>query len=146
MFLFSKNALNWLKVTVKTFIMLQKISISNKCCSFELSIHCESWKIKCITVSTNIFSSTTSQARHVTHIGCESRWIAENHAWSPDSPEASLTVGMLAVALQRLQYSPPAVPEPFSVPPACFSITRRPTPYNTHTHHLAFYLNYWQKV
>ncbi len=30
-----KDALNCLKVTVKTF-MLQKISISNKCCSFEL--------------------------------------------------------------------------------------------------------------
>ncbi len=29
-FLFSKDALNWSKVTVKTFIMLQKISISNK--------------------------------------------------------------------------------------------------------------------
>jgi len=27
------------KVTVNTFIMLQKISILNKCCSFELSIH-----------------------------------------------------------------------------------------------------------
>ncbi len=32
-----KDALNWSKVTVKTF-MLQKISILNKCCSFELSI------------------------------------------------------------------------------------------------------------
>ena len=28
-----------LKVRVKTFTMLQKISISNKCCSSELSIH-----------------------------------------------------------------------------------------------------------
>ncbi len=26
-------------MTIKTFITLQKISISNKCCSFELSIH-----------------------------------------------------------------------------------------------------------
>ncbi len=34
-----KDALNQSKVTVKTFIMLQKIPISNKCCSFELSIH-----------------------------------------------------------------------------------------------------------
>ncbi len=33
------DALNWLKVTVKSFTLLQKISISNKCCSFELSIH-----------------------------------------------------------------------------------------------------------
>ncbi len=32
----SKVALNWSKVTVKTFILLQKITISNKCCSFEL--------------------------------------------------------------------------------------------------------------
>ncbi len=37
--LFIKDALNQSKVTVKTFIMLQKISILNKCCSFELSIH-----------------------------------------------------------------------------------------------------------
>ncbi len=35
--LISKDALNWLKVTVKTFKMLQKICILNKCCSFELS-------------------------------------------------------------------------------------------------------------
>ncbi len=35
--LFCMNALNWLKMTVRTFITLQKISILNKCCSFELS-------------------------------------------------------------------------------------------------------------
>ncbi len=35
--------------------MLQKISISNKCCPFELSMQ----KKKCIMVSTNILSSTT---------------------------------------------------------------------------------------
>ncbi len=28
------------KVTVKTFIILQNMSISNKCCSFELSFFC----------------------------------------------------------------------------------------------------------
>ncbi len=37
--LFIKVALNWSKVTVKSFKMLQNISISNKWCSFELSIH-----------------------------------------------------------------------------------------------------------
>ncbi len=37
--LFSKDALNWSKVTVKIFIMLQNIYFSKKCCSFELSIH-----------------------------------------------------------------------------------------------------------
>ncbi len=35
-FWFSKD---WSKVMIKTFIMLQKISISDKCCSSELSIH-----------------------------------------------------------------------------------------------------------
>ncbi len=37
--LFSKDALNWPKLMTKTFIMLRKISISDKCCSSELSIH-----------------------------------------------------------------------------------------------------------
>ncbi len=38
--LFIKDALNWWNVTVvNTFIMLQNIYISNKCCAFELSIH-----------------------------------------------------------------------------------------------------------
>ncbi len=50
--LFIKDALNWSKVTVKTFIVSQNISISNKCCYFE------SWKIKCITVSTKLLCST----------------------------------------------------------------------------------------
>ncbi len=30
--LFSKDALYWSKVTIKTFVMLQETSISNKCC------------------------------------------------------------------------------------------------------------------
>ncbi len=34
--LFRKDAFNCSKVTVKTIMMLQKISVSNKCCSFEL--------------------------------------------------------------------------------------------------------------
>ncbi len=37
--IFSKDVLNCSKVTVKTFIMLQKISFSNKYCSFELTMH-----------------------------------------------------------------------------------------------------------
>ncbi len=36
--LLSKDALHSFKETIQTF-MLQKISISNKCCSFELSIY-----------------------------------------------------------------------------------------------------------
>ncbi len=39
MLLFSKDALNCSEVMIKTFIMLQKISISDKSCSSELSIH-----------------------------------------------------------------------------------------------------------
>ncbi len=34
--LFSNDALNWSQVMIKTFIMLQKISISDKCCSSAL--------------------------------------------------------------------------------------------------------------
>ncbi len=37
--LFSKDTFNWSKMTVNTFIIVQKISISNKCCSFKLLIH-----------------------------------------------------------------------------------------------------------
>ncbi len=60
MLLFIKDTLNWSKVTVKPFIMLQKISISNKCCSFEHSIHENNPNHdKCITVSTKTWSSTT---------------------------------------------------------------------------------------
>ncbi len=35
-FVFIKDASNESKVLIKTFIMLQKISISDKCCSSEL--------------------------------------------------------------------------------------------------------------
>jgi len=38
-FLLSKYSLNWLKVTLKTSKILQKISILNKCFFFELPIH-----------------------------------------------------------------------------------------------------------
>jgi len=37
--IFSKDVINWSKVTVYTFLMLQKLSLSYKCCSFELCIH-----------------------------------------------------------------------------------------------------------
>ncbi len=37
--LFSKDALNWSNVMIKTFIMLQNIYISDTCCSSILSIH-----------------------------------------------------------------------------------------------------------
>ncbi len=47
----------WLTVIVKTFILLQKIYISNECCFFYFLFIKESWK--CITVSIKILRSTT---------------------------------------------------------------------------------------
>lgn len=44
---------------VNKFIMLQKIVISNKCCSYEVPIHQVILKNKRIMVSTNILKSTT---------------------------------------------------------------------------------------
>ncbi len=34
-----KDALNWSKVMINIFVMLQKISVSDRCCSSELFIH-----------------------------------------------------------------------------------------------------------
>ncbi len=45
--------LNWSKVTIEQFLMLQKIYISNKCCSLELYII-----LKKMTVFINILTST----------------------------------------------------------------------------------------
>ncbi len=57
----SKDAFNWLEMTVKTFTMVQRISISNNWCSIFLSIHQGSWKPKWITVSTKKILSTVLQ-------------------------------------------------------------------------------------
>jgi len=35
----SSDAVKWLKVKVKTFTLLQPLSISNRCCYFEFYIH-----------------------------------------------------------------------------------------------------------
>jgi len=53
-----QGCIKLIKSAVKTCIMLQTISISNKCCSFELSIHQRILK-KWITVSAKLLSSTT---------------------------------------------------------------------------------------
>ncbi len=57
-FPFSKNTLNLSNVIVNILIMLQKISISNKCCSFKYSIHLKYPENK-------ILSSTTVLIRKV---------------------------------------------------------------------------------
>ncbi len=62
--LFSKNALNWSKVMIKTFIMLQIISISDKCCSSELSIHQRNLKkfySAVFNIIINVFLSSKSE-------------------------------------------------------------------------------------
>ncbi len=41
---FIKDALNWSKVTVNTFITLQKISVSNECWTFYSSVSRGSWE------------------------------------------------------------------------------------------------------
>ncbi len=56
---FSKETWYWSKVTVQTFIMLQKISVSNKYCSFELYAN-QSILEKFIKVSTKCFLSSKS--------------------------------------------------------------------------------------
>ncbi len=56
MLLFSKDTTNWSKVTVKTFIMLEKIYISNKCYSFELLLIKES--LKKLYFHKNIYNMT----------------------------------------------------------------------------------------
>ncbi len=73
---FSKDALNLSKVTVNTFIMLQKISILNKCCSFELAIHQRILEKKCIMVSTKILRSTTVSTLIITR---NVSWAANQH-------------------------------------------------------------------
>ncbi len=57
--LFSRDALDWSKMTVKTFIMLQKIISQINAALLNFLFICESWKIKYITVSTKILCSTT---------------------------------------------------------------------------------------
>ncbi len=61
--LFSKDALNWSKVMIKTFIMLQIIYISDKCCSSELSIHQRNLKKFYIifNIILNVFLSSKSE-------------------------------------------------------------------------------------
>jgi len=42
-------------VTVNTLSLLQKLSISNKCCPFEISIQQKNHRKRCITVPQKIF-------------------------------------------------------------------------------------------
>ncbi len=58
-FVFCKDALNWSKVTVKTFIMLQKFLFQINAVLLNFLFIKVSWKIKCITVYTKTWGSTT---------------------------------------------------------------------------------------
>ncbi len=72
-FSFSKHALNWLKVTVKTFI-INKISLSNKCCSFELSIH-----QKILKQNVSLFPHEAAQLFSTLIIIRNVSWAANQH-------------------------------------------------------------------
>ncbi len=77
--LFSKDALNWPKVMTKTSIMLRKISISDKCCSSELSIHQRNLKkiysavfnIIIIIIIINVFWAANQNIRMISEGSCD---------------------------------------------------------------------------
>ncbi len=90
--LFSIDALNWSKVTVKTFTMLQKILIENKFCSFELSIH-----QRILTKCFHVISSKAAKLFSTTKIiGTVSwAWFLKDHVcntedWSNDADNSAL--------------------------------------------------------
>ncbi len=98
--LLSKDALNWSKVTGKTFIMLQKlISISNKCCFNFLFIK-ESWKIKYITVYTKIFSRTIVFNNNCLIIIRNVSWAANHHIRMISEDHVTLKTGVM---IQKIQ-------------------------------------------
>ncbi len=78
----SQDALNWSKVTGKTFRMLQKISISNKCCSFELSKY---W-------AAQLFS-TLIMIRNVS-------WAANQHIRMISEDHVTLKTGVMMLKIQ----------------------------------------------
>ncbi len=63
-FCFSKHKLNYSKCDCEDCIILQMISVSNKCCSFVLSIH-QSILKEVITVSTKSLNRTNQHIRMI---------------------------------------------------------------------------------
>ncbi len=72
----------WVKCRAQipsTFKLLQRISILNKCCSFEPSIHQRIIKEKCFMVSTKIHNCTTVFNTDKRNVSWAIRMISEDH-------------------------------------------------------------------
>jgi len=72
----TKDALNCLKVTVNMFIMLQTLSISNKYCSFELSVHQIILKKIVYTTVLNTDKNNMFLEQHISIL----EWFLKDHA------------------------------------------------------------------
>ncbi len=90
--LFIKEALNWSKVTAKTFIMLEKISISNKCCSFELSWKCNLSPFPQKYWAANLISALII-IRNVS-------WAANQHIRMISEDHVTLKTGVMMLKIQ----------------------------------------------
>ncbi len=92
--LISINALNWSKVTIKMFIMLQLIFISNKCCSFELSIHQRILKKKNLSqVPAQLVSKLMKIIRNAS-------WAVNQHIIMISEDHVTLKTGVMMLKIQ----------------------------------------------
>ncbi len=89
-FLYCTDALNWSKVTVKTFIMWQKISISNTCCSFELSV--QLWILK--------NKMHHSFHKNIVQHNCFQHWAANQHIIMISEDHVTLKTGVMMLKIQ----------------------------------------------
>ncbi len=91
-----QGCIKLIKVTVKTFIMLQKIYISNKCLSFSLTFY-SSNNLKNKTyqfpqkIARTVFNIDNNQ--FVEHQSAYIRMISEEH-WSNDAENSALIKGI----------------------------------------------------
>ena len=93
--LFSKNALNWSKVTVKTFIMLQKIIFQINAVLLNFLFIKESWKKKNIVHKyfVQLYTINVSWAANQ-HIRMISEGSCDTEDWSNDAENSALITGI----------------------------------------------------
>ena len=96
---YDKDALNWSKVTVKTFIMLQKILFQINAVLLNFLFIKESWEIKCVTDSTKKLFSTLIIIINVSwasnhHIRVISEGSCDTEDWSNDAENSALITGI----------------------------------------------------
>ncbi len=109
--LFSKNALNWSIVAVKTFIMLQKILFQINSVLLNFLFTARSWKIKYITVSRIIFEASELFSaliiiRNVSwaenqYIRIISKGSCDTENWSNDAEKSALITATFYSILQK---------------------------------------------